>query len=157
MRTRRVRHVRPDQLNCCPTRVAHLLTVLLEEARRVHAVGDGAPDHGEPVEDKGGLIGVLEERLAEHVQEDAEEQETGDGDTDLRGQSEAREPLGQGTSKVLYETHGDDGDEGWKGRKRGGRRPRTQEPSACRQFVSRNREFWFIARRADSKAAGGRV
>jgi hypothetical protein len=50
---------------------AHLLSVLLEEAGRVHAVGDGAAHEGEPVEDERGLIGVLEERLVQNVEEDA--------------------------------------------------------------------------------------
>ncbi len=35
------------------TREPHLCPVLLEEARGVHAIGDGAADDGEPVEDKG--------------------------------------------------------------------------------------------------------
>ena len=90
-----------NALTCC----AHLFLVLLEEARRVHAVGDGTAHKGEPVEDEGRLIGVPDEHLFEHVQEDAQEQKTSDRDTDLRGQSETREALGQGASKVLDKTH----------------------------------------------------
>jgi hypothetical protein len=90
------------------------------------------------VEDEGGLIGVFREHLVQHVQEDAQKQKTGNGDADLRGQSKAREPLGQRAPKVLDETHPgssrreeraeNEEKEGIDG---------NQEPSACCQSVSR--------------------
>lgn len=40
------------------------------------------------MEDNGRLIGVLEEHLLEKVEKDAQKQETGDGDADLRGEPE---------------------------------------------------------------------
>jgi hypothetical protein len=57
------------------------------------------------VEDERRLIGVLEEGLTEDVQKDTQKQEASDRDSDLRSQTEAREPLGERASKVLHETH----------------------------------------------------
>jgi hypothetical protein len=67
-RSVRTSQARPIAGEAC---LAHLFLVLLEEARRVHAVGDGAAHEGEPVEDDGRLIGVPGDQLAEHVQDDA--------------------------------------------------------------------------------------
>lgn len=57
------------------------------------------------MEDDGGLIGVLEEHLLEHIEDDRHKEETGDGNANLRSQPQLREPLGQRAPDVLDETH----------------------------------------------------
>lgn len=47
----------------------------MEKGGRVHAVGDGAADKGEPVKDHGGLVLVLEEDLGGDVEDDRENDE----------------------------------------------------------------------------------
>lgn len=54
---------------------AYLLAIEVEKSRRVHAIGDGAADKGEPVEDDGGLILVLEEDLAGDIEDDGQTDE----------------------------------------------------------------------------------
>lgn len=54
---------------------AYLLAIEVEKGGRVHAVGDGAADKGEPVEDHGGLILVLEEDLAGDIEDDGQADE----------------------------------------------------------------------------------
>jgi hypothetical protein len=49
---------------------AYLLAVLLEESGRIHAVCDGATNDGEPAEDHGRLIGVLEQDLTGDMVDD---------------------------------------------------------------------------------------
>lgn len=48
-----------------------------EELVGVNSVGDGAPYQREPVEDDWGLVGVLEQELAQDVDEDGEDEESG--------------------------------------------------------------------------------
>lgn len=104
------------------------------------------------MEDEGGLVGVLEEQLAEHVEDDADEHEARDGDANLRCQAEARKLLGQGAREFLHETHGDDAAKG--SRKGGGERiannatrRTTKQPAllACAQTQQTN-----IRNRGDS-------
>lgn len=61
-----------------PRSCAHLGSVLLEETRGVHAVGNRAADDREPVEDERGLIGVSLDNLREDVEKDDDEEERGD-------------------------------------------------------------------------------
>lgn len=55
-----------------------LFAVLDEESRRVHAIGYGAANDGEPVEDDGRLIGVLEEKLLGDIDGDGQRNEGGE-------------------------------------------------------------------------------
>ena len=80
--------------------------VLHEEGGRVHAIGDGASDDGEPREDDRGLIGIREEDLLGDVPEDGKENERDDGGADLDGEAEGLELLDQRPCDVLDETHG---------------------------------------------------
>lgn len=56
----------------------YLLAAFVEEAGRVHAIGDGAADNREPVEDDRGLVGVLEEDLLQDIERNGEDQHGGD-------------------------------------------------------------------------------
>lgn len=49
---------------------AHLFAGTEEELVRVNTITDGAADEGEPVEDDWGLVGVLEEQLAQDIDHD---------------------------------------------------------------------------------------
>lgn len=51
-------------------RSTYLCATLVEEGVWVHAIADSASDKGEPVEDHGGLMGLLEEELAQHIDHD---------------------------------------------------------------------------------------
>lgn len=51
-------------------RSTYLCATLVEEGVWVHAIADGASNKGEPVEDHGGLMGFLEEELAQHIDHD---------------------------------------------------------------------------------------
>ena len=77
----------------------------MEETGRVHAIGDGAADEREPVEDHGGLVGVLEEDLLEDIERDDEDQKGGDRHANLRPEAELREALGQRSRDLLEDTH----------------------------------------------------
>lgn len=84
----------------------HLVAVLLEEPGGVHAISDGAADEGEPVEDHWGLIGVLEEDLAEHVEDHGQEDHPSEHDGHLHTEAESQEVLGQRMGRHLLEkTH----------------------------------------------------
>lgn len=74
-------------------RATDLCAILLEEAGRIHAIGDGAADKGEPMEDDGRLIGVLVQDLIGRIEEDRESDEAGEGNGNLRGQAETLELL----------------------------------------------------------------
>ena len=63
--------------------VTHLLAVLLEERRGVHAIRDCTPDDGEPAEDHGWLVGVLEEELACDMVNDGQAKEGAENKEDL--------------------------------------------------------------------------
>jgi hypothetical protein len=90
-------------------RGTYLLAVLLEELGRVHAVGDGASNEGEPVEDHGRLVGVLEEDLVGDIENDGQENEAGEGDGDLNTDALGQELLDKGIApQILNETHGGD-------------------------------------------------
>lgn len=45
-----------------------------KERERIHAIGDCAPQKGDPVEDHGGFILVAEEELTEDVENDHREE-----------------------------------------------------------------------------------
>lgn len=51
-------------------RVMYLFPAGEKELVRVNPVGDCAPNDGEPVEDNGGFVGVLEQELAQDVDKD---------------------------------------------------------------------------------------
>lgn len=61
----------------------YLFAILLEEPGRVHAVGDGAADKGEEVEDHGRLILVLEQQLLGDVEADRQGNEAANEEDDL--------------------------------------------------------------------------
>ena len=50
--------------------IAHLLAVLIEETRGVHAIRNGAADDGKPVENQRRLVGVPKQHLLQDVDED---------------------------------------------------------------------------------------
>lgn len=50
--------------------VSHLCACLVEEGVRVHTIADGTSYKGDPVEDHWGLMGLLEEQLAEDIDDD---------------------------------------------------------------------------------------
>lgn len=54
----------------CHLRSTYLCATLVEEGVWVHAITDGTSNKGEPVEDHGGLMGFLEEELAQHIDHD---------------------------------------------------------------------------------------
>jgi hypothetical protein len=83
----------------------YLFAVLLEESRGVHSVCNRATDDGEPVEDHGRLVGVLEENLLQDVEDDGNREERRDRDADLRRSSQLRELLGQRSRDVVKEAH----------------------------------------------------
>lgn len=83
-----------------------LFAVLLEEARRIHAVGDGAADEGEVVEDDGGFVGALEEELLSDVDDDGDSEEGEHGDTNLRAGAHLGQVLGGLAHHFVDETHG---------------------------------------------------
>lgn len=62
-----------------------LVAIFNEESGRVHAIGDGAANDGEQVEDDGRLIGVLEEQLLGDIDDDGQEKEAGEQNPYLRG------------------------------------------------------------------------
>lgn len=86
-------------------RETYLGLVFPEEDGRVHAVGDGASDPGEPGEDDGGLIGVGEEELLGDVPEDGEEDEGGGDDADLGEGVEGPELVAQRARDILEDAH----------------------------------------------------
>lgn len=67
--------------------IAVLLLVGEEEGIRIHSIGDGAADDGQPVEDDRWLIGVLEQQLLEDIEDNREEDKGGEagGDDNGRG------------------------------------------------------------------------
>lgn len=86
----------------------YLSAVRLEECGRVHAVGDGAPDEGEPGEDHGRLIGIPEEDLVGDMEEDGENNDPSKHHGDLGGHGECLEVLGERVHRhVLEEAHCD--------------------------------------------------
>lgn len=85
--------------------LADLLAVLLEEAWGVHAIGDSAADHGQPMEDEGRLIGVLEHQLIQDIENNRENDDGGGDDADLRCRAQLAEPLGQRPCYLFEEPH----------------------------------------------------
>lgn len=85
--------------------IAVLFAVLAEETRGVHAVSDGAADDGEPVEDDGGFMGILEEGLIEDVEEDDENDGADEADADLGAEAELCVLLDQRHQEVLEGAH----------------------------------------------------
>lgn len=55
----------------------------MEEARRVHSVGDSAANEGEPVEDHGRLARVLGEQLADNIEANRDSKERRESNTNL--------------------------------------------------------------------------
>ena len=62
----------------------YLGAIFLEKARRIHAVGDGTPYQGKPMEDNGRLIGLLEEDLVQDIEDDGEDDEADGHNANLR-------------------------------------------------------------------------
>ena len=58
-----------------PLRQTHLCAGMIEEGVGVHAIADGAAHEGDPVEDHGGLVGLLEEQLTEHIDHNGQRNE----------------------------------------------------------------------------------
>lgn len=83
-----------------------LLAVLLEEPWGVHAVGDGASDQGQPVEDDRRLIGVLEHQLVQDIENNREHNNGGRNDADLGRRAQLAELLGQRPCDIFEEPHG---------------------------------------------------
>lgn len=53
----------------------NLFSALEEEGVWVHSIANGVPNDGEPVENKRGLVGVLEKKLAQDVEDDRKDNE----------------------------------------------------------------------------------
>jgi hypothetical protein len=70
-----VLHASQRVLPLATVKATHLLLAGKEELVGVDAVGDGAADDGDPVEDERRLIGVLEQQLVEDVEDDGEQEE----------------------------------------------------------------------------------
>lgn len=85
---------------------SYLLAVLQEPRRGVHAVCHGAADEGEPVEDDGGLIGVLEQDLLQDIEDDREDHDAEANAEDLGRSAHLVELLGHGSCHLLEEAHG---------------------------------------------------
>ena len=71
---------------------SHLFLVGEEELVRVHAIGDCATEHGEPVEDDRRLALVLEQQLLQNIHHDRDQEKGGkprgdeDGDGRILGE-----------------------------------------------------------------------
>lgn len=65
----------------------NLFSALEEEGVWVHSIADGVADDGEPVENKRGLIWVLEKKLAQDVEDDSEGDEGRESDGGHDGQT----------------------------------------------------------------------
>ena len=77
----------------------------MEEPGGVDAVGDGAPDDGEPVEDNRRLVGVLEQQLLGDVDKDGHRERDGEHDNDLQEDAQLRKVLGQRPGQFLEDAH----------------------------------------------------
>lgn len=87
--------------------IAYLLAVLLEERGRIHAVGNGAAKEGNPVEDHGRLVGLLEENLVGDIEDNREDDEDSKANHDLETSALAAELLDKRMAcGVLEKTHG---------------------------------------------------
>ena len=88
------------------SKITDLLAVLLEECGRVHAISDGIPNKGKPVEDHGGLIGVLEEDLAGDIEEDCEADDACQDNCDLSSKPKLLELLSERVADhLLKQSH----------------------------------------------------
>jgi hypothetical protein len=86
--------------------IAKLFAVLLEELGRVHAVGDGASNNGEPVEDHGRLVGVPGQELVRNVEDDGQEDQTAHSDGNLGRHALLQVLLDDGIApQILKDTH----------------------------------------------------
>lgn len=79
-----------------------------EEFVRVDTITDGAANEGEPVEDDWGLVGVLEEQLAQHINHDGQgkERQCANGDKCENGLRRAM--LAELVEETAEETHSGD-------------------------------------------------
>lgn len=91
-------------------RWSNLFAVLLEEARRIHAIGDGTANDGEPVEDDRRLVGIFEEDLLGNIDDDGQNQEGEHRDTDLRASAELLEVVNGLGRHLVDKTHGNVGE-----------------------------------------------
>jgi hypothetical protein len=79
----------------------------VEESRRVHSVGDGATDEGQPVKDHWGLIGVLEQDLVGDIGDNGQEDQAAESNANLRRQPVRLELMGERVARHLLEdAHG---------------------------------------------------
>lgn len=86
--------------------IAHLFAGIEEELVRVDTVTDGAANEGEPVEDDWGLVGVLEEQLAQHIDHDGQCDERQCANRDKGENGLRRAVLAELVEETGEETHG---------------------------------------------------
>jgi hypothetical protein len=83
----------------------HLLLVGEEERIRVHAICDGTTNHGQPVEDHGRLVGLLEQQLLQDIEDDGEQDKGGEAGGDDDGEGRVGGEVAQGAGDIGEETH----------------------------------------------------
>lgn len=84
----------------------------MEEGRGVHAVGDGAANEGEPVEDHRRLIGLLKEDLVGDVEHNRQRDEGEEANRHLKAGALAAELLDERVARrILENAHGGGGDQ----------------------------------------------
>lgn len=86
-----------QQVECSTNLLGHVP----EELWRVLSIRDRRTDDGEPAEDDGRLMGVLEEDLLRYVEKDREEDEADEGNTNLRPSAQLVEGIYQRAGGVL--------------------------------------------------------
>lgn len=85
---------------------AHLFAGIEEELVRVNTITDGAANEGEPVENDGGLVGVLEQELAQDIDHDGQGNERQCADRDEGVDGLRRAVLAELVEETVEETHG---------------------------------------------------
>ena len=90
-----------DKMHWENKKLTNLRAVLLKELGRVHAVSDGIPNEGKPVEDHGRLIGVLEQELVGDVQGDSKADNACQDNGNLRSQPKLLKLLSNGVAGHL--------------------------------------------------------
>ncbi len=83
----------------------YLLAAFEEEDIRVDAVRDGAAEEWHPVEDQRRLVRVLEEQLAEDVDDDGEDDKGHEAGRDHHRGGSARDHLDHGRGQSGKEAH----------------------------------------------------
>lgn len=61
---------------------AYLFSAGEKESVRIYAIGDGAANDGNPVEDDGGFMRVLKQKLLQHIEDDGDDYKGGKAGAD---------------------------------------------------------------------------